>query len=176
MKDKTNLKIMVAMIITAIVSIGGTVLAESALNANQINYNNTTVADALDGMYRINSFQTNYSTDEKVVGTWIDGKPVYQKTVSISENISSYSGIRYIQKVVQNNVDHIIDSGGYFYLDGNPIEFGASEIDWNRTPSFHSHARVMSNNLEVYILYNSNNYSDNPITGTIWVQYTKTTD
>ena len=23
----------------------------------------------------------NYSTDEQIVGTWIDGKPIYQKTV-----------------------------------------------------------------------------------------------
>lgn len=29
----------------------------------------------------------DYSTDEKVVGIWIDGKPVYQKTVDVSWNI-----------------------------------------------------------------------------------------
>ena len=25
---------------------------------------------------------TNYSTDEQIVGTWIDGKPIYQKTIT----------------------------------------------------------------------------------------------
>ena len=28
------------------------------------------------------SKQLNYSTDEQIVGTWIDGKPIYQKTVA----------------------------------------------------------------------------------------------
>ena len=31
----------------------------------------------------------DYSTDEKIVGTWIDGKPIYQKTVSTGGNVPS---------------------------------------------------------------------------------------
>ena len=48
-----------------------------------------------------------YSTDEKVVGTWIDGKPLYQKTV-----IDSFSNTLNSQKVVSNiiqNVNEVIE-------------------------------------------------------------------
>lgn len=46
-----------------------------------------------------------YSTDEKVVGVWIDGKPLYQKTVACgtlpSNNVSSTAhGISNLDKVV----------------------------------------------------------------------------
>lgn len=30
---------------------------------------------------------TDYSTTEKIVGTWIDGKPLYQKTIDFEQNI-----------------------------------------------------------------------------------------
>lgn len=32
---------------------------------------------------------TDYSTDEKIVGTWIDGSPVWQKTVATGGNVPS---------------------------------------------------------------------------------------
>lgn len=31
----------------------------------------------------------NYSTDEQVVGTWIDGKPIYQKTIQVNGSFAS---------------------------------------------------------------------------------------
>lgn len=31
----------------------------------------------------------NYSTSEKVVGTWIDGKPLYQRTISVNKATST---------------------------------------------------------------------------------------
>lgn len=50
---------------------GGTPL--SAENLNQMQDN---IEDAIDDVDE----KFNYSTTEKVVGTWIDGKPIYQKT------------------------------------------------------------------------------------------------
>lgn len=48
----------------------------------------------------------HYSTDEKVIGTWIDGKPLYQKTV-IATNLTSgnntvSNGISNIESIVEN--------------------------------------------------------------------------
>jgi hypothetical protein len=43
-----------------------------------------------------------YSTTEQVVGTWIDGKPIYEKTISFTNQTSSFSDfvtIEYISDV-----------------------------------------------------------------------------
>lgn len=78
-----NIKLVFAIIISVVISSGITAFATIKAQANEIEYNTTTVADALDSMYQT-MFSNNYSTTEKVVGKWIDGKPVYQKTITLS--------------------------------------------------------------------------------------------
>jgi hypothetical protein len=165
MKDKTNLKIIIAVIVSIIVSSGITAFATIQVQANQINYNNTTVADALDGMYRINSFQTDYSTEEKVVGKWIDGKPIYQKTLTgtftSSANQSIPHGIA--------NFEQAINVFGY-------LESSSSNVDYNIPIGFYNGTQYFgvffdSTNLQARIqtVYYGRSYN-------ITVQYTKTTD
>ena len=79
MKDKTNLKIIVAVIVSVIISSSITALAAIKFQANEIGYNTTSVADALDSLYQT-QFSDNYSTEERVIGKWVNGKPLYQKT------------------------------------------------------------------------------------------------
>lgn len=58
----------------------------------------TVVNNNDDDMITINTNLTNattYSTTEKIVGTWIDGKPIYKKTVAISFPTSSTSSSTY---------------------------------------------------------------------------------
>lgn len=50
---------------------------------------------------------TDYSTTEKIIGTWIDGKPVYQKTVVGSTVISPNE-----RQLVSSNVDRVINAFG----------------------------------------------------------------
>ena len=40
------------------------------------------VADAIESLKTLKGGSFNYSTEEQVVGTWIDGKPLYQKTLT----------------------------------------------------------------------------------------------
>ena len=54
-----------------------------------------------------------YSTEEKVIGTWIDGRPVYQKTLGIG----SASGNSNISHGI-SNLDIIIDAYGSFLQGG----------------------------------------------------------
>lgn len=70
--------------------------ANRAIFSNQecmviFNYTKTT-----DSSISIGS-DTDYSTTEKIVGTWIDGKPLYQKTVSTGG--SEPSGATLIQRI-----------------------------------------------------------------------------
>ena len=64
----------------------------------------------------------HYSTDEQVIGTWIDGKPLYQKTFDLSVNISTMNRTWYTilsaSNVQANNMDKIfIDQGASYALD-----------------------------------------------------------
>ena len=54
-----------------------------------------------------------YSTDEKVIGTWIDGRPIYQKTI----DIGSASGNSSISHGI-SNLDIIVNAYGSFLQGG----------------------------------------------------------
>ena len=95
-----------------------------------------------------------YSTEEKIVGKWIDGKPIYEKTFTGLSFSLNYVGWRPIINISNNN--NIICGFGLdnynqlFY----PTALGHvnEEVDW----------------------YQSNSLGN--IISTITVQYTKTTD
>lgn len=70
----------------------------------------------------------HYSTDEKVVGTWIDGKTLYEKTFSFIPTDNSF----YID-VTSLNIDKIIDSNGSIFQSyGNvvPLPYGTNSSDF----------------------------------------------
>ena len=50
-------------------------------------WNVSTVGEAINAL-ALTKTSDNYSSTEKVVGSWVDGKPIYQKTLVV-ENISS---------------------------------------------------------------------------------------
>ena len=61
----------------------------NAIEAENVVYDNTTsgltaddVQEAIDEVLGIASAGKTYSTSETEVGTWVDGRPIYQKTVS----------------------------------------------------------------------------------------------
>ena len=95
-----------------------------------------------------------YSTEEKVVGKWIDGKPIYKKTFTGLSFQLNYVGWRAIINI--SNINTIISGFGVdsfnqlFY----PMALGLvnEEVDW----------------------YQSNSIGN--IISTLTVQYTKTTD
>ena len=58
----------------------------------------------------------NYSTTEKRIGTWIDGKPLYQKTYSvISPSVADTDAT----VILVDNTFNIKEINGYLYNDGN---------------------------------------------------------
>lgn len=54
----------------------------------------------------------HYSTTEQVVGTWIDGKPIYETTVYFEEAISLGSTENQITTPFENSVDKLISVEG----------------------------------------------------------------
>ena len=102
----------------------------------------------------------NYSTEEKVVGTWVDGKPVYEKVFQLENPTDSM--------ILSENVEHLITQTGNFVQ----VEETNNEQLFPReySPSISTMLINKNNNLLFYVA------GINILRCTIIAQYTKTTD
>lgn len=111
-----------------------------------------------------------YSTEEKVIGKWIDGKPIYEKTIYGNGHVSSVShGIE--------NLEYVIDlSGCAKYSDGNgyfrPIVFTYSV---NSSSDNRWYSGVALTNIDL-IFQCGSMIIDFMQNWSVTIQYTKTTD
>ena len=70
---------------------------------------------------------TNYSTEEQRIGTWIDGKSLYQKTYSIF----SHSGMFYTVDTNLNSLNYkVIDLRGYGHDANNNYSFPYADVSY----------------------------------------------
>ena len=104
-----------------------------------------------------------YSTTEQVVGTWIDGKPIYRKVVTFSRDNSSQFTISF------SGVDKFIKIDGTAY--GST---GLKHILYHVSDSDQFRCYVQDNN-DLTILVGST-HPRTPFTGYVIVEYTKTSD
>ncbi len=110
----------------------------------------------------------NYSTEEQVVGTWIDGKPLYQKTVECG-TLPNHS----VKKTAHNITDAdlvFIQNAFGFYPNGNQtIILPTSQDETGKGLQLF----VDRTNIFIYCReFNLSDYSQSYVT----LQYTKTTD
>ena len=116
-----------------------------------------------------------YSLEERIIGKWIDEKPLYQKTYIINETISNQDKTIDVSDL---NIKKYVNGYGTFLRNVNwasPIiildtPFNLYESNNNR--SYLRHGK--SNNTIDYGIYLGNNETASDIT--ITIQYTKTTD
>lgn len=117
-----------------------------------------------------------YSTDEKIVGTWIDGKPLYQKTIEIE--ISSANDIVYtpvgasidtVASLIALRVDGGTNKTGFAFAVSTNDETNQSTIVYVTSNRATSHPNSVFS-------YTANQTAviGRPVLVTI--QYTKTTD
>ena len=126
------------------------------VNMILIRYTKTT-----DSAVEIGS-DTDYSTTEKIVGTWIDGKPIWQK--SVSGTLSSSTSWTNLFAVA--NLDNLIGCSGCLTLpEGNKIEIPWSTIDYYVALQYY-------NGYIRYLTTGGSWINNSPCTVTI--QYTKT--
>lgn len=108
---------------------------------------------------------THYSTDEQVVGTWIDGKPLYQKTVTVTSPTSDF-GIIYDYDATFD----IKDLRGYLTGTDNAV--------WDLNVYFPNNFSIAS---YIYkpnhdIRMNVTRASEKGVPVVLTLQYTKSTD
>lgn len=119
------------------------------------------MAEVASPLPSVMSRRFKYSTEEQVVGEWIDGKPIYQKTyvfgtrVTISRTdgveITSYiDNIAFIDKVINSTVT-------------------------DRKNNLHSYVNRSDISDRIY-LYSTDFYNNNTNAEILTLQYTKTTD
>jgi hypothetical protein len=122
----------------------------------------------------------HYSTEEQVVGEWIDGKPLYQKTVNcgtlpnktiktVEHNISNISLIVNVFGFAHKNT-----SGSYTTTTAFVIPLGFS----NPTSggSLANAVSVCANKTNIIINGSGQDCSATWINSFVTLQYTKTTD
>lgn len=73
---------------------------------------------------------TDYSTEEKIIGTWIDGKPIYQKTINFGALPNATT-----REVAHNisNLGHVVDIRGTAYTSTGtfmplPLMYPSNEV------------------------------------------------
>ena len=115
----------------------------------------------------------NYSTEEQVVGTWIDGKPLYQKTIDCG--------------AAPNNTNNTVDLGvsgvnTYFFMNGFAIiktssanqVLPISYLDITTLAAGIGILLKVESNVLKAVIKDGANYSAYNVY--ITIQYTKTTD
>lgn len=117
----------------------------------------------------------HYSTDEQVIGTWIDGKPLYQKTYSINETI--YNQDKSID-VSSLNIDKYVSGEGTFMRNVNwasPVLYIDTPFNLYESSGNRSYLRYGRTNKTIdYGVFLGNNETATDITFTI--KYTKNID
>lgn len=113
--------------------------------------------------------KTEYSTTEKVVGKWIDGKPLYRKVVdcgTLPNNSEKYASTGIAYSVMQP-----VNFFAFGRLSGGGFQF-ASFIGWNNE-NVRCFLTSYNNETAVRIITNSNFGAYNVYA---IIEYTKTTD
>ena len=105
---------------------------------------------------------TTYSTTETVVGTWIDGKPIYRKVITITA--FSTSGITVNTGIT--NINEIVNVKGTFYRSELSKYYSLDNIYINEWSINKTNGEITIATTNQYVTF----------TGYIILEYTKTTD
>ena len=151
---------------------GTTGVVASTLMASNVSYTPKDSSWGVDNVEAaINSLELsktsdNYSTEERVVGTWIDGKPIYQKTIDCGKGPNN--DLKSIAHGILN-IDTIIRTDGLdIHEDSNRT---GGSLPWVDRTSFLVGLGADSTNIYIRSTYNA---SSTQYYCTL--QYTKTTD
>lgn len=141
---------------------GVTEVESAGLNSDSLN----DVTDGSIGNEIINNGMT-YSTNEQIVGKWIDGKPLYQMTGTITNDITINGTTTLISNFVTTyNVSELVSSTGSVIYNSN------SQGPFTSVGNGTMCVFIASGNLNLYIPFTS--ATINKVTYTI--KYTKATD
>lgn len=110
---------------------------------------------------------SKYSTEEQIIGTWIDGRPIYRKTIIASVSVTST--INVAMGVTNIDLAWINFGKSFYHKNDKTISMGLLYYYDNE-----NHVRTYINGSDVQIRVNPSSWM--PGTAYIVVEYIKTTD
>ena len=107
-----------------------------------------------------------YSTTEKIIGTWIDGKPIYRKVLNVGTVTTQKT---YITHNIAN-LGKLVNLYGTFNRDDNAQQIMPGNYTNWETYLYDATSEYFTIN------FSANQWSRNPYDIVIVMEYTKTTD
>ncbi|MBR1718392.1 MAG: hypothetical protein IJ715_03895 [Bacilli bacterium] len=171
---KRIIKNPVMMYILGIITCTLTTVLASSLLASDITYKPkdktwgvTNVQAAVDSL-KLAKTSDNYSTNERVIGTWIDGKPLYQKTIVTNAPATANSNL-VIASISDISYETIFIVGGYVETSNivYPLSIEIGSFEDGSSVWIRKEAKTIAMNVNSSRI-NASVY--------VTIQYTKTTD
>lgn len=140
---------------------GINISAEDVISTN--NLQNGDMDDIVTPLPSVRGKYHKYSTEEQIIGEWIDGKPVYEKVLIPTEDITITTNWTAIHNVSDLNIETLVFAQLHRYRTQGTESVG---IDVN----------TQTGMLEARFPYGSEAYWVSGAAGFTIIQYTKTTD
>ena len=139
---------------TSIVFASNYIASDIAYTPKDSNWHVSNVAEAINSI-ELSKTSDNYSIDERIVGTWIDGKPIYRKML--------YPNSTY----VDDNVEKLVDIKIYFHANDQQEVANPCYVNGD----FRAMGYYIESTKSIKLVNSSGTTIDY-----LFVQYTKTTD
>ena len=143
-------------------------LDSSLVYACTLQYTKTT-----DSAISIGS-DTDYSTEEKIVGTWIDGSPLYQKTVGYTTTIG-ISNNRVVQTIATLDSNVQVKSFSGIFSTVNNVLYSFPYISIRNGLTINVESYIDENNRLMLAGYRTDTNTMNIANIYVTIQYVKTT-
>lgn len=133
--------------------------------------------EVLSPLPSVMSRRMKYSTDEQIIGEWIDGKPIYQKTFTIN-NLPTTASTEHVATKAHgiSNLNAVVNIGGVWkYASGSTIQFG--DLSCVNSSNIMLILQVDTTNVTLRVKkFDGSSFQVSGTTATVTIQYTKTTD
>lgn len=108
-----------------------------------------------------------YSSEEQLVGYWVDSKPIYQRTINFGDFASAG-----LQKNVKHNIEYI-DNVIYIYTIANSTDGWSMTLPYSSFASRTDSIQIFVTKTDIIIISETDRTGCNIY---VTIQYTKTTD
>lgn len=108
-----------------------------------------------------------YSSEEQLVGYWVDSKPIYQRTINFGDFASAG-----LQKNVKHNIEYI-DNVIYIYAIANSTDGCSMTLPYSSYASHTDSIQIFVTKTDIIIISETDRTGCNIY---VTIQYTKTTD
>lgn len=120
------------------------------------------------------SAAVHYSTTEQVIGTWINGKPLYRKTFYIANSVTMNAQYDVPHDLV--NIDEIVNKSGTYYDDVDARQYPFPNMRAIYSESVWVACFVPSNGTPIIAIQSGGYRYGNISKISVTLEYTKTTD